>query len=1012
MNSKLVSEFRDPSSEFRGTPFWAWNTRMTPDNIGYTIDALKDMGMGGGYIHVRTGLENAYLSDEFFSLIRHAREQFRENGMHTCLYDEDRWPSGMAGGFVSAERRYRQRFLVFSSVAPEDFPTSGSGHVEGVLFSGDRTLIGIYAIKLSEGKITGCRMIDDPDKAHEGETVRWAWCEVNDNRGLIDTLSADAVDRFIELTHEAYLREVGDGFGKDIPTIFSDEPAFSTMGTLTDPDSSDYITMPWTDRFDEEYSARYGESFLPHLPEIIYLEPSGRISPSAYRYHDLTCELFCLNYMDRIGSWCRGHGLKYTGHVFREDEMDCETYAVGEAMRCYRGFDIPGVDVLSDKRRITTVKQAQSAAHQKGSDRVTCELYGVTGWGFDFRGHKLSGDWQAALGITNRVHHLTWTSMRGNAKRDYPASIGPQAPWYKDYSCIETHFARINTLMTRGKCEVRVGVLHPIETYWLYWGPERQTSSLREDLNSRWKELTNTLLYGLIDFDFISEGLLKDAPDQPAEPEFRVGCAGYDVVVVPDCHTLRHSTYERLMKFAQSGGKLIFLERKPFLLDAAPSDAPQQLPGEVIPYSSYSILTALQPYRTLDVLTPSGIRAGNLFSQLRSENGQRYLFLAHVRPPRNPDIPEKECYTVSVKGTYSVSLMDTLSGKILPVPSRPEHGSTSWKAEGYAYDSWLYVLEPGSGPAAEKAKDRTVRTELKLPAEAEYELLEDNVLVLDTARVKVNALPFSDPLEMRRADPYVRKTIGMEPMRGQPWMHPETEAKDEVTLEYTFEADGEYEFTLACECPERIRAFINGEEITCSVTGFYTDLDIKRLGKGRTQKGTNVLVMTRPYNNRMILENVYLLGGFGVSAWGRRVTMTTLPEKLAFADLTRQKLAFYSGSFRLHLPFRLEKKGSVRVQVSFFRAPCILASADSNEAKLIAFAPYTADLGILDAGEHVLTLTVPGNRENTFGALHLADRLIAWKGPNMWTTNGEAYSDEYQLKEFGLLKAPVLWVEE
>ena len=55
------------------------------------------------------------------------------------------------------------------------------------------------------------------------------------------------------------------------------------------------------------------------------------------------------------------------------------------------------------------------------------ELYGVTSWSFDFRRHKLQGDWQAALGITLRVPHLSWVSMKGEAKRDYPASINYQS---------------------------------------------------------------------------------------------------------------------------------------------------------------------------------------------------------------------------------------------------------------------------------------------------------------------------------------------------------------------------------------------------------------------------------------------------------------------------------------------------------------------------------------------------------------------------------------------------------
>lgn len=53
--------------------------------------------------------------------------------------------------------------------------------------------------------------------------------------------------------------------------------------------------------------------------------------------------------------------------------------------------------MLYDSRELNTAKQAQSVVHQYGREGMLSELYGVTGWEFDFRGHKLAGDWQAAL---------------------------------------------------------------------------------------------------------------------------------------------------------------------------------------------------------------------------------------------------------------------------------------------------------------------------------------------------------------------------------------------------------------------------------------------------------------------------------------------------------------------------------------------------------------------------------------------------------------------------------------
>ena len=92
-------------------------------------------------------------------------------------------------------------------------------------------------------------------------------------------------------------------------------------------------------------------------------------------------------------------------------------------MRSYRSFDIPGIDVLFDRVELTTAKQAQSIVRQYGKKGMLSELYGVTGWDFDFKCLKMQGDWQAALGVTLRVPHLAMLSMEGRAKREYPASF-------------------------------------------------------------------------------------------------------------------------------------------------------------------------------------------------------------------------------------------------------------------------------------------------------------------------------------------------------------------------------------------------------------------------------------------------------------------------------------------------------------------------------------------------------------------------------------------------------------
>ena len=69
--AKLSTElFKNPSCEYRGTPFWAWNGKLSRDELMRQIMIFKKMGLGGFHMHVRTGMDTPYLNDEFMDFIR------------------------------------------------------------------------------------------------------------------------------------------------------------------------------------------------------------------------------------------------------------------------------------------------------------------------------------------------------------------------------------------------------------------------------------------------------------------------------------------------------------------------------------------------------------------------------------------------------------------------------------------------------------------------------------------------------------------------------------------------------------------------------------------------------------------------------------------------------------------------------------------------------------------------------------------------------------------------------
>src|SRR5450759_4945932 len=66
---RLPDEFAQPGREYRGKPFWSWNGELTESELMRQMDVLEKMGMGGFFMHSRTGLATEYLGDEWFRLI-------------------------------------------------------------------------------------------------------------------------------------------------------------------------------------------------------------------------------------------------------------------------------------------------------------------------------------------------------------------------------------------------------------------------------------------------------------------------------------------------------------------------------------------------------------------------------------------------------------------------------------------------------------------------------------------------------------------------------------------------------------------------------------------------------------------------------------------------------------------------------------------------------------------------------------------------------------------------------
>ncbi len=1019
MNPNAIKTFKNPGSIYRGAPFWAWNNKLDADQLCRQIDCFKEMGLGGFHMHPRTGMDTEYLSDEFMNMIKACRDHAEKNDMLAWLYDEDRWPSGAAGGIVTKDEKYRARHLLFTPFPYEEENTNtpNPNPAFGSSRCNNGKLIARYEVLLKNGRIHSFNRLGDGEKGTEGCRVWYAYIETAlasswfNNQTYVDTLNPEALKRFIEVTHEKYYKEVGESFGSTIPAIFTDEPQFVHKQCLNKAEELRNVVLPWTDDLTDSFSATYGGDILDHLPELFWERCDDKASVWRYRYHDHVCERFTQAFSDQVGQWCEDHNIALTGHMMSENSLNSQTNALGESMRGYRSFQIPGIDILCDwmEAEYSTAKQAQSAAHQYGRSGVLSELYGVTNWHFDFAGHKRQGDWQAALGITYRVHHLSMVSMAGEAKRDYPASINYQSPWFKEYPVVEDHFARVNLALTEGSPHVRIGVIHPVESYWLACGPKQHTQVEREERDGNFLSLIKWLLYEFLDFDFISESLLPTQENAPARNGFAVGEMEYEVIVVPGMRTMRSSTLQRLQAFKDQGGRIVFAGEIPSLLDALPSDAPSALAlsCEQVPYSKSRIISALEPVREVALTNASGVQVSGCLHQLRIDGDSRSLFICNTSMDH-----EKANLKLTIQGFWQLSELNTSDGSQHSLAAEYTETSTLLSLHLHKHGSVLLSLVPGKNTTGASLAYKENKRLSTLAGPVPVSLSEPNVLLLDTPEWRIGEGEWQPKKHSLQLDPIIRKELGLPTVAGQmaqPWTDQEpVEHAAFVSLRYTIESAVDVTSPqLALEGASKTRIILNGIEVSVNIDGYFTDESIQKVNLPSLDAGTHTLELIVDYTRKTYLEWCYLLGDFGVKVLGDRASLIEPVQELAYGDWTTQGLPFYAGNLTYHCSAP-ETEGEVSIRVPHFEGPLVSVASGNIKTKL-AFSPYSANLGLVEKGT-AIDVTVFGNRANAFGQLHntVASGQGYWYGPNSWRSKKDEWSEEYQLRPMGILTAPVI----
>lgn len=1025
---QLRQAFDHPSGEYRSLPFWAWNDELDSDELVGQIGQMREQGMGGFFIHSRDGLETVYMGPEWMECVRKSVEAAEELGMQVWLYDEDRWPSGFAGGLVQEQGgdAYRAKGLTMQ-VLQQDSTSDVDLSDAVALFRAvieDRSLIRCERLETS-GRFHTCSTEEVLLVFRVEISERSAWFN---NETPPDHLNPQTVAAFIDITYEAYKREVGDRFGTTIRGVFTDEPSIHDRHCKF---TEGRGWLPWSWSFPDFFRERRGYDFFDLAPFMYF---NGEYSPQIrHDYWRTVTERFSEAYTKQIGEWCGNNGLNFTGHYLWENNLGTATRVCGAVMPNYRFQHVPGIDLLNEQtNEAITVKQCSSVANQYGRKFVLSETYGCTGWGFTFEGQKWLGDFQYVLGVNLRSQHLALYSIKGCRKRDYPPVFNYNTSWWKYNHVVEDYFARLTAVLSEGKPIRDVLVLHPSSTAWCMTGtgpygfPARgkdRDVSATNAFGHEFNGFLNKLLRSHYDFDLGDETIMAETGEVRGD-KLGINLAEYSVVVIPSIKTMLLSTFRLLSDFLAAGGRAIAIGPPPTMLEGRPS--PEQL-SELYSHANMMVvqepadaLTALEGVlpRRVSLMNETGQQASEFLYMLRDIGDYRALFVV------NNDRKGAHRLRIAVEGSGVVEEWQPLTGRISERVASVMNDSLQLEDDFGPADSKLYIIRKQSttlnGETPETREPVNLRQqEIELSQPCRFTRTMPNVLTLDTCAYRIGDDVWSEETDVWRAQRAIRETLDMRQIyyngleQRYKWIHEEHPGNGTPVafkLNFHVAAPPVGDVYLVIESAACYDICLNGEPIPKHTAGWFLDRSFDKVPLPGLKVGKNELILSCRYENRMEVEDVYLIGNFGVDT---NRSIAAEPDTLALDDWCKQGYFHYCGSMVYHFDINVQETTNDRTLLVLGVYSAVTVEVRIN-GQTAGHVPWRS-ANQLDITEHLqpgmnrIDIEVMGSPRNMLGPFHQSSGDTSTTSWASFRKEGSDYTPEYKLQPYGLLGSVKLY---
>ena len=949
--------------EYRPIPFWSWNDRLELTALKEQIQWMHENGIGGFFMHARSGLQTGYLSEEWMRCIEGCAEEAKKLDMKAWIYDENGWPSGFVGGKLLEDEKNRDKYIERKQGAYDA--------------QADVSYL------LTEDELI--RVPDGAELATE-RAEEYLNLYIHFSASTVDILNPDVVEQFLTLTHEAYKERFGEAFSEKIEGFFTDEPQYYRWKT------------PYTDMVAAFWQEQFGEDILDGLG-LLFVEKKGYRS-FRYRYWKAMQSLMLHNFAEKVYGWCEKNGVKLTGHYVEEVTLGFQVMCCGGVMPFYEYEHIPGIDWLGKKTSSElAVKQVGSVAAQLGKKQVLTETFGCCGWDVSIQDLRRIAGFQYVNGVNMMCHHLVPYSERGSRKYDYPAHYSKVNPWVREeYQTFNDYYTRLGHLLGEGKQKVNVAMLHPIRSaYFAYQREKMEEGFGVAELDEQLLKACKTLASHGIEYHFLDETLLEKYGFVTGA---QMGCGQcrYDYLVLPSILTMDRTTEKLLRSYVANGGRVLLLGEKPTFLEAE-EYAYIYLESNV----TLEEICADQPYQVKKFDT-------EIYSTYRRFEGKEYLYVTNSSADNT--------YTQSFENGAAASFVKVDLSKNISEAGLSKGERIPLTVTLKPGEDALLCFD------GEKAPEKMERDLYEMRFENAEISVKENFLPLDTICYSTDGVSYSEPWpcaalfqkllkEQYEGNIFLQYEFEIEEIPERLCLRTEKSRELSASLngkELTKMIPSEEDYVNTYDVTELVQT---GKNVyTVKVDWFESeDVYYALFGENVTESLKNCIV----YDTE--LQPIELVGLFGVYSKkgyvqdedsrfvrGENFYVGALPKKMEKEPVT-EGFPFLAGKMTLRQNVMLETEGVVlRVPGEYQIAFVKVNGKDAGKL----FFDRELDLSqVARAGENEIEVQFVLNNRNRMGPHHLRGRKDESVAPwsfelvGTWEENRSIYyHEDYDLKKF------------